>query len=368
MLCVQLLILKKKNGFRILITELPYQVNKADLIMKIADLVRSKKVEGISDIRDESDRKDGIRIVIELKSNAFPKKILNQLFDYTQLQSTFHVNLVALIDGIQPRLLNLKNILDEYIKHRQNVVTRRTQYELKKAQDRVHILEGLKIALDHIDQVITTIRESETKEIAHSSLMSKFKLSDVQSSAILEMRLSSLAGLERKKVEDELADKLALIKELEAILADPQKILAIIKEDLIYIRDTYGDERKTKIVKMAIGKFSLEDLVPNEQVIVTLTRGNYIKRVALSSYKSQNRGGKGIIGMETKEEDVVDHLISTYTHNEIYFFTDKGRIFNAKVYELPAVARTAKGQSLVNIIQVISRRKSYFAYCIRSKK
>ncbi len=343
---------EKKNGFRILITELPYQVNKADLIMKIADLVKTKKVEGISDIRDESDRTNGIRIVIELKNNAFPKKILNQLFDYTPLQTTFHVNLVALVDGIQPRLLNLKNILDEYIKHRQDVITRRTRFELKKAQDRVHILEGLKIALDQIDAVISTIRESETKEIAHDALMAKFKLSDLQASAILEMRLSALAGLERKKIEDELAEKLALIKELEAILADPQRVLAIIKEDLISIRDNYGDDRKTKIVKMAIGKFSLEDLVPNEQVIVTLTRGNYIKRVNLNSYRSQNRGGKGIIGMETKEEDVVDHLISTYTHNDIYFFTDKGRIFATKVYELPAVARTAKGQALVNIIQL----------------
>lgn len=347
----------RSGSFQIIISAIPYQVNKSDLITKIADLVKVKKIEGISDLRDESDRKDGVRIVVDLKSNAYPKKILNALYNMTPLQSSFHVNLVALIDGIQPRLLSVKNVLEEYIKHRKNVITLRTQYDLKKARARLHILEGLKLALDAIDAVIDTIRKSPTKEEAHDQLMKKFKLSDLQSQAILDMRLSALAGLERKKVEDEIKEKKELISSLEAILKDVNKVLQIIKDDLREIKQKFGDERRTKIVPVPLGSFSSEDFIANEQVIVTLTRGNYVKRIPVGSFRAQNRGGKGIIGMETKEEDAVDHLLLTQTHDDIYFFTDKGRIFSAKVYDLPSASRTAKGQALVNIIQLSPEEK-----------
>lgn len=348
---------RKNDSYQIIISAIPYQVNKADLILKIAELVRAKKIEGISDLRDESDRKDGVRIVVDLKNNAYPKKILNALYNMTSLQSSFHVNLVALIDGIQPRLLSLKNVLEEYIKHRRTVITLRTQFDLKKARDRLHILEGLKLALDAIDAVITTIRKSSTKEEAHSELMKKFKLSNLQSHAILDMRLSALAGLERKKIEDEINEKKELISYLESILKDINKVLQIIKDDLEEIKQKFGDPRRTKIVPTPIGSFSSEDFIANEQVIVTLTRGNYIKRIPVGSFRAQNRGGKGIIGMETKEEDVVDHLLLTQTHDDIYFFTDRGRIFLSKVYELPSTSRTAKGQALVNIIQLAPDEK-----------
>lgn len=348
---------EQKNSFRIIISEIPYQVNKADLITKIADLVRSKKIEGISDLRDESDRKEGVRIVVDLKSNAYPKKILNQLYELTPLQSAFHTNLVALVDGIQPRLLTLKNIIEEFIKHRKIVITLRTKFDLMKAKERLHILEGLKIALDAIDKVINTIRSSATKEIAHSELKKGFKLSDAQASAILEMRLSALAGLERKKVEDEIKEKIQLISELQSILDDYEKVKALIKNELAYIKEKYADPRRTKIVKMPLGKFSVEDLIVNEQVIVTLTKGNYIKRVPVGSFRSQLRGGKGIIGMETKEEDAVLHLLTTFTHNDILFFTDKGRVFLTKVYEIPSSSRTAKGQAIVNVIQLAPDEK-----------
>jgi len=350
-------IVEHKNSFQIIITEIPYQVNKSDLILKIADLVRSKKIDGINDLRDESDRKEGVRIVVDLKSNAYPKKILNQLYELTQLQTSFHVNLVALIDGIQPRLLNVHNCLEEFIKHRQTVITLRTQFDLNKAKERLHILEGLKIALDAIDAVIDTIRKSPTKEEAHSALMKKFKLSDLQASAILEMRLSALAGLERQKVEDEIKEKIDLITSLQSILDDPKKILSIIKDELIYIKEKYATPRRTKIIKGTVGKFSIEDLIANEQVIVTLTHGNYIKRVPVASYRNQMRGGKGIIGMETKDEDAVEYLLATFSHNDMLFFTDKGRVFSTKVYELPAVSRTAKGQSIMNILQLAPEEK-----------
>ena len=350
-------VIEDKGGYQIIISAIPYQVNKSDLITKIADLVRSKNIEGISDLRDESDRKEGVRIVVDLKNNAYPKKILNALFDMTSLQSAFHVNLVALIDGIQPRLLSIKNVLEEYIKHRQKVITLRTQFDLKKAKDRLHILDGLKLALDAIDAVIATIRKSPTKEEAHTQLIKKFKLSDLQAQAILDMRLSALAGLERKKVEDEIKEKKELISFLQAILNDSKKVLQIIKDDLAQIKQKFGDERRTKIVPNPLGQFSAEDFIANEQVIVTLTRGNYIKRISVGSFRSQIRGGKGIIGMDTKEEDVVDHLSLSQTHDDIYFFTDRGRIFSAKVYDLPSASRTAKGQPLVNIIQLAPYEK-----------
>jgi DNA gyrase subunit A len=345
-------VIERKNSHSIIISEIPYQVNKSDLIEKIADLVKLKKLDGISDIRDESDRKDGVRIVIDLMDNAYPKKILNRLYEMTALQTVIHFNMLALVDGIQPRILTLKEILQEFVKHRQVIVTRRTEHDLKKAKERAHILEGLKIALDNIDEVIKVIRASETRIIAHAALMKKFKLSDLQATAILEMRLQTLVGLERDKIEEELKEKYALIAELEAILADPARILAIIKDELTYIKEKYGDARRTKVINSSLKAFKAEDLIPNEQVIVTLTRGNYIKRVPVETYRSQGRGGKGVIGMETKEEDVVEHLISTWTLHDIMFFTNKGRLFVAKVFDLPTGSRTSKGTAIVNILQM----------------
>lgn len=343
---------EKDKGFRIIISELPYQVNKAELIIKIADLVKLKKIEGISDLRDESDRTQGVRIVVELKQNAYPKKVLNQLFDLTPMQTAFHVNMVALIDGIQPRLLTLPEVLKEFIKHRQVVVRRRAEFDLARAKERAHILEGLKIALDHIDAVISTIRKSKDRPEAHKNLMAGFKLTEIQANAILDMRLAALTNLERSAVENELKEKYALIKELELLLRSPGKILEIIKNETSEIKQKYADERRTKIFKNAIGKFTTEDLIANEQVIVTLTKGNYIKRVPVAIYRSQLRGGKGVIGMDTKEEDVVEQLLTAWTHDDLMLFTDKGRVFTTKVFELPPSSRTAKGQSLVNIIQL----------------
>lgn len=359
---------KKTGGFRIVISSIPYQVNKADLISKIADLVKMKKLEGITDLRDESDRKEGVRIVVELKQNAYPKKVLNRLFELTAMQSVFHVNMLALVDGLQPKVLTLKNVLEEFIKHRRIVVRRRTQFELDRAKDRAHILEGLKIALDHIDEVINTIRKSETKEIAHKNLMAKFKLTDKQASAILEMKLSALAGLERKKVEEELKEKLELIKKLEAILASESEILKIIKKELIELKEKYADPRRTKIFKQKIGEFRAEDLIPNEQVFVSITKDNYIKRVPVSTYRAQNRGGKGVAGMTTKEEDTVEHLLVTWTHDDIMFFTDRGRVFTCKVYDLPSVSRTAKGQAIVNILQMAPEEKVTAVICLNPKE
>jgi len=340
-----------KKGFRILVHEIPYQVNKSTLIEKIADLVKNKKIDGISDIRDESDR-HGVRVVIELKSSAFPKKVLNLLYEHTSLQTAFHVNMLALTPELEPRVMTLKDMLKYFIAHRQDVITRRTKFELRKAQDRAHILEGLKIALDNIDQVIDTIKKSANRDVAKVNLMKKFKLSEKQADAILDMRLSSLAALEREKIEQEYKEILARISYLEDLLARPEKILGLIKEDLKYVTEKYGDERRTKIVVRAIGDFSAEDLIPNEHVVVALSRGNYIKRQDVTTYRKQMRGGKGVVGMTTKEEDIVDHLVSAYTHDDIFFFTNKGRVFKSKVYELPATSRQSKGTPVVNIIQI----------------
>jgi DNA gyrase subunit A len=340
------------NGqFRIIISSIPYQVNKSTLVEAIANLVRDKKVEGIKDLRDESDR-DGVRIVIELKKDAYPKKVLNNLYKYTQLQETFHANLLALVDGIQPRVLNLKNILDEYLKHRDVVVRRRTEFELEKAKDRAHILEGLKMALDKIDAVIKTIRASKDKEVAKENLMKSFKLSDRQATAILEMRLQNLANLERLKIEGELKEKHALIEELTDLLKSPKKILKLIIKELLDIKEKFGDERKTKVIKAGIGEMSAEDLIPNEATIVTITHDGYIKRVPPETFKTQSRGGKGVIGLTTKEEDDVEHFFSTNTHDDLMFFTTKGRVFQLKAYEVPQASRTAKGQNIVNFLQL----------------
>ncbi|MBU1083135.1 DNA gyrase subunit A [Patescibacteria group bacterium] len=339
------------KGFRIIVSEIPYQVNKSVLIEKIADLVKNKKIIGISDLRDESD-KDGIRIVVELRKDAYPKKVLNQLFKMTSMQTAFHVNILALIDGIQPEVLSLKSGLEHFIIHRQKVITRRTQYELTKAQERAHILEGLKIALDNLDAVITTIKKSHTKEDAHTNLMKKFKLSDLQASAILEMRLSALAGLEREKVENEYKEKQISIKELKSILADPARILSIIREESLELKEKYKDDRRTKIVKQTLGKFSEEDLVPNEEVVVTVTQGGYIKRQLVTAYRAQKRGGKGVIGMTTKEEDQIKSIQVAKNHDDILFFTNRGRVFSQRVYDVPQASRIAKGVAMVNLIQL----------------
>lgn len=341
----------KKGVHRIVITEIPYMVNKSTLVEKIAELHHEKRIQGIADLTDESSR-EGMRIVVTLKKDSYPNKILNQLYKLTPLQTTFHFNMLALVDGIQPRVLNLEMMLREYLKHRQVVIRRRTEFELRKAKARAHILEGLKIALDHIDEVIKVIRASKSTDVAQSALMKKFGLTEIQAKAILAMQLRTLTGLEREKIENELAELLKLIAELEKILADENEILRVISEELEEIKKKYGDERRTQIVPNELGKFSDEELVPNEQVIVTLTNGNYIKRVAANTYKAQGRGGKGIMGMTTKEEDVVEHLVQTFNHDYLLFFTNKGRVFRLKSYEVPSASRTAKGQPVVNLLQL----------------
>jgi len=345
-------IIEDKKGFKIMISSVPYQVNKADLITKIADLVKEKRLEGISDIRDESDRNKEVQIIIELKSNSYPKKVLNRLFELTQLQTAYHINILALVDRIQPRVLNLRSALNEFIKHRQEVVRKRCEFDLARAKEREHILEGLKKALDHIDEIIQIIKKSANREDAGKNLISKFAFSTIQANAILDMRLSALAALERKKVEEELEAIKKLIGELEAILADPGKILEIIKKELNEIKEKYGQKRRTKIIAQEITNFSTEDLIPNESVVVTLTKGNYIKRVQTDAYRKQLRGGKGIVGITPKEEDQVLQMESANTHDTIFFFTNLGKVFSSKVYDIPSGSRQARGQAIVNLIQI----------------
>ncbi|MFA5413643.1 MAG: DNA gyrase subunit A [Patescibacteria group bacterium] len=346
----------KAGQFKIIVSEVPYQVNKATLLEKIATLVKDKKIEGIRDLRDESN-KEGVRIVIELKKDSYPKKILNQLFDMTQLQDSFHVNMLALVDGIQPKVLNLKMILEYYLAHRKEVVRRRTEFELNRAKDRAHILKGLKIALDNIDAVIRLIKKSKDKEEARVNLMKQFKLTEIQAVAILEMKLQQLANLERTKIEQELKEKLALIKELEEILASPKRILSLIKKDVSELKTNYGDERKTQIVVHAVKDFSVEDLIPNESTIIVVTADGYIKRLPPETFRTQSRGGKGVMGLTTKEEDTVEHLISTTTHSDLLFFTTRGRVFQLKAYDVPAASRTSKGQAIVNFLQLAPEEK-----------
>lgn len=350
-------IVEEKNGsFKIVITEIPYQVNKASLVEKIAFLVKSKKIEGIKDLRDESDR-EGVRIVIDIKKDAYPKKILNSLYKNTQLQETFHANMLALVDGLQPRVLTLKAILEEHIKHREVVIRKRTQYDLDKAKDRAHILEGLMIALHNIDAVIKVIKESKDKEVAKINLMHKFKLTERQAIAILEMRLQNLANLERLKIENELKELMKLIKELEAILKSQTKIKDIVKKEITELAEKYGDDRRTQVMARGIKDFSTEDLVPNEEVVVFMTRDGYIKRTTPDNFKVQGRGGKGVIGLTTKEEDMVEFMFTTMTHSDILFFTTKGRVFQLKAYEVPQSTRTAKGQAIVNFLQLSGGEK-----------
>lgn len=341
-----------KNGqFQILVNEIPYQTNKASLLEKIAFLVREKKIEGIKDLRDESN-KEGVRVVIELKKDAFPKKVLNKLFKLTPLQASFHLNMLALVDGIQPRVLTLKIILEEYIKHRREVVIKRVEFDLARAKERAHILEGLKIALDNIDRVIETIKKSKDKEEAKTNLIKKFKLSDMQAVAILEMKLQNLANLEQLKIEEELKEKLKLIKELETLLASPKKILGVIKDELHELREKYADERRTQIIPHAVGEFSQEDLIPDEAIVAVITKAGYIKRLAPETFKTQARGGKGIIGLTTREEDIVTHFFTANTHSDILFFTTKGRVYKMKGYDIPSASRTSKGQAIINFLNL----------------
>lgn len=345
----------KAGKSQIIITEIPYQVNKAELVARIASLVHEKKLEGISDLRDESDR-HGIRVVIELKRDGKPKSILNNIYKHTALQTTFPANFVALVDGV-PQTLGLKQILAEYIKHRQLVITRRTEYDLKQARARAHILEGLKIALDHLDAVIKTIRESRDSDEARKNLMERFGLSEIQATAILDMQLRRLAALERKKIEDEYKAIMELIGYLEDLLAHPEKMLKVIKDELGELKNAYGDERRTKVYKNAVGEFSEEDLIPSEDTVITITSTGYIKRQNPTVFRSQARGGKGVTGMTTKEEDEIAHILSANTHDDILFFTNKGKVFKIKVYDLPEGSRQAKGQAVVNLINITQDEK-----------
>ena len=340
----------KDGKLKIIVSELPYQVNKALLIAKVAELVKTKKLEGISDLRDESDRR-GMRIVFELKRDAKPKNLLNQLYKHTSMQLAFNVNTVALVNGT-PQTLTLKQILTEYIRHRQNVVTRRSKYELDAAKKRAHILEGLKIALDHLDAVIKTIRESRDSDVAKRNLMKRFKLSEVQAVAILDMQLRRLAALERKNIEDEYKKLLITIASLEALLASPKKILKVIDEELQEIKEKYGDERRTRVYKQGVGDFSEEDLIPSEQAIVTVTKEGYIKRSPTSTFRTQARGGRGVSGLTMKDEDSVANIFSANTHDSIMFFSNKGKVYKIRVYDLPEGSRYAKGQAVVNLIEI----------------
>lgn len=350
-------IVEKKDGVeQIIISEIPYQVLKSTLVEEMANLVSEKKVEGIRDIKDLSDR-DGMSIVVDIKKGYEPNRILNQLYKFTNLQKTFHLNLLALVDGIQPEILSLADVLKYFIAHRTEVVTRRTKFDLEKAKERAHILEGLMIALNNIDAVIAVIKKSADREDAKNNLMNKFKLTERQAVAILEMRLQTLAGLERQKIEEELKALLELIKELMAILKSPEKLKAIIKKELAEMKEKYGDKRRTKVIKGKLGEITEIDLVPLEDTIVTLTTGGYVKRINPATYKIQKRGGKGIMGMKTMQEDVVEHFIYASTHDHLLFFTDSGKIFQTQVYEIPEGTRVARGRGLMNFLEISSEEK-----------
>lgn len=344
-------IMEHKKSFQIIVSEIPYQVNKAELIMKMASLIKDKKLDGIRDIRDESD-KEGVRIVIELKPDAFPKKVLNQLFKYTELQKTFHVNMLALVDGLQPQVLGLKSALEKFLEHRRKVVTKRSQYDLQKARQRAHVLEGLKKALDHIEAIIKLIRSSSSQEEALKNLMKKFGFTQIQANAILEMKLRALAGLECQKVEEELGEKKTLMAYLEDLLAHPKKILSVVKEEFVKLKSEFGDERRTKVVKTALREIGEEELMPEENSLFLITRGGYIKRLAPETLRTQKRGGKGLIGMETKEEDMVSQFFLANTHDSVLFFTNSGKTFRIKGYEVPLSSRQAKGRAIVNFLNI----------------
>ena len=340
---------ENNNKARIIVNELPYQVNKARLVEKIAELVREKKIDGITDLRDESDR-NGMRVVIELRRDVNPHVVLNNLFKHTAMQSNFGIIMLALVNG-EPRVLNLREMLHYYLKHQQEVIRRRTEYDLRKAEARAHILEGLRIALDHLDQVIALIRASRTTEEAREGLITTFNLSLDQAQAILDMRLQRLTGLEREKIEAEYAELMKKIAELKAILADENLILAIISEELNEIKEKFGDERRSEIT---VGEESIEDedLIPREDVVITITHTGYIKRLPVTTYRNQKRGGRGIVGMDTKDNDFVEHLFVTNTHHYLMFFTNKGKVYRLKAYEIPDLSRTARGTPIINLIQI----------------
>jgi len=338
---------------RIVVTEVPYQVNKARMIEKIAELARDKKIEGITDLRDETSLRTGVRVVIDVRKDANASVVLNNLYKQTPLQTSFGVNMIALVNG-RPRLITLKEALVEYLDHQKVVVRRRTEYNLKKALDRAHILEGLRIALDHIDEIIRVIRESDNDKIAMASLQEQFKLTERQAQAILDMRLRRLTGLERDKIESEYNDLIAYIEELKAILADEEKLLQIVRDELIDVRDRFGDERKTEIQLGGLDNIEDEDLIPEEQIVITLSHNNYIKRLPVSTYRSQHRGGRGVQGMNTLEEDFVSQLVTLSTHDHVLFFTNKGRVYKLKGYEVPELSRQSKGIPVVNAIELDS--------------
>ena len=343
-------IVEQKNGsFDIVITSIPFRVNKADLLQKIAEIHRDKKVEGIKALRDEST--DDVRIVIETKGSAHPQNVLNSIYKHTSLESTFHFNMVALVDGI-PQTLSLKNILERFIEHRFEVVTRRTQYALRKAEARAHILEGLKKALDHIDEIIKLIKKSKDTPEAHANLMKRFKFSEIQATAILEMRLQKLAGLERQKIEDELAEIKKVIKGLKELLASKTKMKTLIKKEILEIKDKFGDARRTKVVKGGIKNISTEDLIPDEDSILVLTKGGYIKRTNPDEYKKQRRGGVGVVDLNTKEEDVIHTFLKASTHNDLLFFTDRGKVYKLKMYDIPEGKRATRGKSIMNFLSM----------------
>lgn len=341
---------QKRNRFQIVVSEIPYQVNKANLVKKIAHLIRAKKINGVTDLRDESDRQ-GMRIVLDLKKKARPKAILNNLYKLTPMQTTYPVNVVALVDGT-PQTLNLKQILTEYVKHRQKIITKRSLFELEAAKHRAHILEGLKIALDNLDEVIATIKRSKTPEVAQKRLMKKFSLSEIQADAILEMRLRRLAALERKKIEDEYKEIGQQIENLTDLLANPEKVLAVIKKELVGLGKKYDDPRRTKVYRQKLEDFSERDLVPKETCLITLTKTGYIKRIPVGTYRSQRRGGKGVTGMATKEADDIAHFMIGGTHDDILFFTNKGRVFSIPAWEIPEGSRTSKGQAAINLVNI----------------
>ncbi|EGQ3875773.1 DNA gyrase subunit A [Staphylococcus pseudintermedius] len=336
---------------RIVVTEIPFQVNKARMIEKIAELVRDKKIDGITDLRDETSLRTGVRVVIDVRKDANASVILNNLYKQTPLQTSFGVNMIALVNG-RPQLINLKQALYHYLEHQKEVVRRRTEYNLRKAKDRAHILEGLRIALDHIDEIITIIRESETDKVAMESLQSRFALSERQAQAILDMRLRRLTGLERDKIEQEYNDLIAYIAELEAILADEEKLLELVREELTKIKEKFGDDRRTEIQLGGIDQLEDEDLIPEEQIVITLSHNNYIKRLPASTYRAQNRGGRGVQGMNTLDDDFVSQLVTTSTHDHVLFFTNKGRVYKLKGYEVPELSRQSKGIPIVNVIEL----------------
>lgn len=342
---------KKGGGHRIVITEVPYQVNKAMMIEKIADLVRAKRIVGINDIRDESDR-EGVRVVVELKRDAYPNKILNQLYSFTDLQKAFHMNMLALTPDLEPRVMTIKDVLQHYLDHRQVVVRRRAEYDLARAKERAHILEGLLTALDKIDAVIKTIRASKDRDVARVNLMKKFKLTEIQATAILEMQLQRLAALERQQIEAEYKELQKTIKELESLLASKAKIRKVVGEELSEVAEKYGDERSTNVQTEGLGKFGDLDLIPKEEIIISLSAENYVKRMPANTYKTQGRGGKGVIGAKTSTEDVVSHLVSTDTHTPVLFFTNRGRVFSLKAHQIPVASRQARGTAIVNVLQL----------------